>query len=260
MKKIMFSLLLIFLVIIGCDNSTEPSLGNGSLKIYLADSPSSLDSVIIFVKSVEVHQAGNGDNTGWNVINNTLRSFDLLELRNGATAVLGDSVLGSGQYTEIRLILGEGNYVVDNGIKHSLTISSGMQTGIKLYHQFTIEPDNLYELILDFNVDKSVYSTGMENYALKPVIRVMPMIISGTISGQVLPLEAQAKVFTTIGLDTVTTYPDTDGFFKLMALPEGTYNVEIQPANISYKDSVIGGVNVIAEQDTSIGTIELGTN
>jgi hypothetical protein len=259
MKRSILLLLLIFAVIIGCDNSTDPSSGSGSIKIYLVDSPSSLDSIVIFVKRVEVHKSGNGD-AGWYVINNTLRSFNLLELRNGASAVLGDSILEPGEYTQLRLVLDEGNYVVDQGVKHYLTVPSGMQTGIKLNHQFTIEPDNLYELFLDFNADKSVHITGAGIYMLNPVIRVMPMVISGTISGRVLPLDAQATVFTTIGLDTVTTYPDTAGFFKLMALPQGTYNVEIHPENISYKDTLIGGVNVQKEQDTDIGTVELETN
>jgi hypothetical protein len=158
------------------------------------------------------------------------------------------------------VILDDGNYVIDQGVKHYLTVPSGMETGIKLNHQFTIESDNLYELYLDFNVDKSVHITGNGEYMLQPVIRVMPMIISGTISGQVLPIDAQATVFTTIGTDTVTTYPDENGFFKLMALPQGNYNVEIHPENILYKDTVVTGVNVFAEQNTDIGTVELESN
>jgi hypothetical protein len=260
MRKYILLLSLIFVVIIGCDNSTDPTLNNGSIKMYLVDAPSSLDSIIIFVKRVEVHRSDGGDNSRWYIINDSLRSFDLLELTNGASAVLGNSVLEPGKYSQIRLILDEGNYVIDQGVKHYLTVPSGMETGIKLNHQFTIESDNLYELYLDFNVDKSVHITGNGEYMLQPVIRVMPMIISGTISGQVLPIDAQATVFTTIGTDTVTTYPDENGFFKLMALPQGNYNVEIHPENILYKDTVVTGVNVFAEQNTDIGTVELESN
>jgi hypothetical protein len=187
MRKYILLLSLIFVVIIGCDNSTDPTLNNGSIKMYLVDAPSSLDSIIIFVKRVEVHRSDGGDNSRWYIINDSLRSFDLLELTNGASAVLGNSVLEPGKYSQIRLILDEGNYVIDQGVKHYLTVPSGMETGIKLNHQFTIESDNLYELYLDFNVDKSVHITGNGEYMLQPVIRVMPMIISGTISGQVLP-------------------------------------------------------------------------
>jgi hypothetical protein len=261
MKKIFFVIAFFILLVVGCsDNTTNPVQGNGSLKMYLVDSPSTYDSVIIFVSRVEVHRSDNIDNSGWFVINNTLRSFDLLQLRNGASVVLGDSNLTSGDYTQIRLILADGNYVIDNGVKHDLTVPSGTQTGIKLNHAFTIEPNTLYELMLDFNIDKSIHITGNGKYMLKPVIRCMPMIISGTISGQVLPLDAQAIVFTTIGLDTVTTYPDVQGFFKLMALPQGTYNVEIDPLNLAYKDTIITGINVLANQNNNIGIVELQAN
>jgi hypothetical protein len=261
MKTLIISFVFITALFLGCsDDSTGPATGNGTLKMYLVDSPSSFDSVIIFVSRVEVHRAGSDDNSGWFVINNTLRSFDLLQLRNGASVVLGDSILASGDYTQIRLILTDGNYVIDNGIKHDLTIPSGSQTGIKLNHGFNIEPNTLYELMLDFNVDKSIHITGNGQYMLKPVIRCMSMITSGTISGQVLPLDAQAIVFTTVGLDTVTTYPDVQGFFKLMALPQRTYNVEIATVNPAYKDTVITGVNVLANQNNNIGLVELRTN
>jgi hypothetical protein len=261
MKKIIFFAALIMLVIVGCsDNATDPVQGTGSLKMYLVDSPSSFDSVIIFVSRVEVHRSGSDDNSGWFVINNTLRSFDLLRLRNGASVVLGDSVLTSGDYSQIRLILADGNYIIDSGVKHDLIVPSGTQTGIKLNHAFTIAPNTLYELILDFNVDKSIHITGNGQYMMNPVIRVMPMIISGSISGQVLPLDALATVFTIVGLDTATTYPDLNGLFKLMALPQGTYNVEIYPANPVYKDTIINNVNVLANQNINIGTIILESN
>ena len=262
MKKSIIFFALVFIAIIGCsDNTTNPSLQqNGSLKLYLIDSPSSLDSVIISVKSVEVHKAAGDSTSGWHIINNTTRSFNLLDLKNGASAVLGDTVLSPGQYTQIRLNLDSNNYVKENDSKHTLTIPSGFRTGIKLNHEFTIEPGNLYELVLDLNVDKSMRITNNGNYMMQPVIRVMPKIISGTVSGHVLPLDAQAKVFTTVGEDTVSTYPDTSGFFKLMALPEGNYNIEIHPENTSYKDAVVNDVMVRENQNTDIGTVELQNN
>lgn len=261
MKKFLFLLALVFAVIVGCnDNSTSPVSGNGTLKLYLVDSPSSFDSVIVDVQRVEVHKSGNDTTSGWTVINSKPQKYNLLDLRNGASAVLGDTVLTPGTYTMIRLVLGNDNYVIDNGIRHSLTVPSGMQTGIKLYHSFTIASNNLYEYLLDFNVDKSVFITGNGTYMLKPVIRVQPMIISGTISGVILPLDAQATVFTEVQLDTVSTYPDVNGQFKLMALPQGIYDVNIHPENAAYRDTVIFGVNVLANQNTDIDSVELQTN
>jgi len=246
---------------IGCsDQSTnvDPVGQNGRLKMYLVDSPAALDSVIICVTRVEIHKSSGDPNGGWFVINDSTRYFDLLQLTNGASAILGDTSLPAGNYTQIRLIIGEGSYVIDNGVKHNLEIPSGFQTGIKLIHQFTIEEGKLYELMLDFNVEKSIIITGNGRYLCKPTIRVIPVVISGTISGQVLPLDTQPTIRTTYGTDTITTYTDLQGFFKLMGLPQGLYDVNIIPLDtLVYKDTVITGVQVIANQDTDIGIITL---
>ncbi len=74
--------------------------------MYLIDSPSTLDSVIICLTKVEVHKSGSDSTSGWLVINDSTRYFDLLLLTNGASAVLGDTSLTAGHYTQIRLIIG----------------------------------------------------------------------------------------------------------------------------------------------------------
>jgi len=261
MKTIIISTLLSIIILTSCsDQSTnvDPVEQNGRLKMYLVDSPSTLDSVIICVTRVEVHKSGSDSTSGWFVINDSTRYFDLLLLTNGASRVLGDTALTAGKYTQIRLIIGNGSYVIDQGVKHDLEIPSGSQTGLKLTHQFTIEPGKLYELILDFNVDKSIIITGNGRYKLKPTIRVMPMVISGSIAGQVLPLDAQPTVSTVYVTDTITTFTDLQGFFKLIALPQGIYDVNIIPADsLIYRDTVLVGIQVLANQETNIGTVTL---
>lgn len=250
-----------FFILVGCsDQSTnvDPVDQNGRLKMYLIDSPASLDSVIICVTRVEVHKSGSDSTSGWFVINDSTRYFDLLQLTNGASAILGDTSLPAGHYTQIRLYIGDGSYVIDQGIKHYLEVPSGSQSGLKLIHQFTIEPGKLYELILDFNVDKSIIITGNGKYKLKPTIRVMPIVISGSIAGKVLPLDSQPTIWTVYGTDTITTYTDLQGFFKLMAVPQGLYDVNIIPADtLIYRDTVITGVQVFANQENNIGTVTL---
>jgi hypothetical protein len=262
---ISFMMLTAIIAVTSCSEDksgpTGPVAGNGFLKIYMIDAPATIDSVIICVSRVEVHQSGTDTTSGnWFIINDSTRYFDLLLLTNGASAVLGDTTLPAGHYTQIRLIICEGSYVIDNGVRHDLTIPSGMQTGIKLNHPFVIEDGKLYELFLDFNVDKSIIVTGNGEYKLKPTIRIAPAIISGSISGQVLPLDAFPTIWTLVGQDTSTTYTDNDGFFKLMALPEGIYDVNIIPADtMIYNDTTITGVNVLANQTTDLGTITLST-
>ena len=250
-------------LIIRCSSNDNPVVADGDpgrLIVYLSDSPASYDSVVVRISRVEVHVSGTDTTSGsWFVINDSLRNFDLLELRNGASAVLGDTSLPPGNYTQIRLIVADSSYVVDNDGPHLLTIPSGYQTGIKLNHSFNIESDNIYELLLDFNVEKSIVTTGNGQHKLQPVIRVVPVVISGSISGQVLPLEAlPGSVSAIAGTDTVTTtYIDDEGYFKLVGLLEGLYDVSILPDTTVYKASTITNVQVMQNMDNDLGTITL---
>jgi hypothetical protein len=269
-RKLSLSILFIIsMVFWHCSESitTGPTSGDndsgvGSIRILLVDSPAILDSVVICVSKIEVHKSVSDSTQGtWFTINDSLRYFDLLQLTNGATAILGDTSLSAGKYTQIRLILENGSYVIDDGIKENLDIPSASQSGIKLNHSFDIESSNLYEFYLDFNVDKSIIQTGNGQYKLKPVIRIVPNIISGSISGQVLPLDAFPTIWTMEDSDTVSTFTDVNGLFKLMALPEGIYDVNIIPADtVTYKDTTITGIDVLTNQSIDIGTVVLLSN
>lgn len=252
------SFLVIGLTYFGCSDSASPDSGQGRLKITMVDAPAAYDEINIVVDRVEVHKADNDSTGGWFVINNTPATYNLLTLRNGASVVLGSNSLDAGHYTQIRLILGTGSNIVVNGVSYPLEVPSGQQTGIKLNHSFNIESGNLYELTLDFDAERSIVLTGNNQYKLKPVIRLVPMIISGTISGKINPLSAAGVVYAISGPDTVVTVAENlFGSFKFMALLQGTYDVQVLSADPAYNDTTITNVSVTAQHDTDLGTINL---
>ena len=242
------------LFIFSCSDSTSPETGQGQVKMTMVDAPAGYDEVNIVVTRVEVHNS----NGGWIVINNTTATYDLLLLRNGASVVLGDHPLDAGHYTQIRLIIGTGSNVVVDGVTYPLEIPSGEQTGVKLNHSFVIEDGLLYELLLDFDAERSIVVTGNGQYKLKPVIRVTPFVISGTISGKINPLSAAGFVYAISGTDTALTIAEPlTGSFMLMALLQQTYRVEVFSADPAYNDTTITDVIVVAQQNTNLGTINL---
>jgi hypothetical protein len=258
----MFVFLSFFAAIIfifGCSDTTSPETGQGQIKIIMVDAPAGYDQVNIVVTRVEVHKASADSNSGWYVINNNAATYDLLLLRNGASVVLGNSALDAGHYTQIRLIIGTGSNVVVDGVSYSLEIPSGEQTGIKLNHAFDIQEGLIYELMLDFDAERSIIFTGNGQYKLKPVLRLVPAVISGTISGKINPLSAAGYVYVISGTDTLssTLAETTTGSFKLMALLQGTYNVSVFSGNAAYNDTTITNVVVVAKQNTDLGTINL---
>jgi hypothetical protein len=241
-----------------CSDSTSPETGQGQLKITMVDAPADYDQINIVVDRVEVHRSGSDSNSGWFVINNNSATYNLLTLRNGASVILGNNSLDAGSYTQIRLIIGTGSNIVVNGVVYPLEIPSGEQTGIKLNHAFVIESGVLYELILDFNAEHSIVLTGNGQYMLKPVIRVVPLIISGTISGQINPVSAAGYVYAISGIDTFGTIAEPiTGSFKFMALLQRTYRVEVFSANPAYNDTTITNISVIAMQNNNLGIITL---
>ena len=238
----------------GCSSSSDPA-AQGQIRMNLVDAPGAFDAVNIVVTRVDVHRAGADSASGWIVVRQDSAQYDLLELRNGVSAVLGNASLDAGQYTQIRLLLGAGSHVMIGGVRYELVISSGYETGVKLNHPFTISSSATTELTLDFDAEASVRLQGLI-YRLTPVIRVVANASSGSISGKVLPLTAMADVWTVAGSDTVRTSADaTTGDFKLMALPEGSYSVYVHPTAGAYPDSVVTGVSVSSGQNTNIGTI-----
>ena len=93
--------------------------GNGQIRMYLVDDPADYDQVNSVVTRVEVHRSDPGE---WIVVNDSLATYDLLVLTNGANAILADEELEPGHYTQIRLYLDQGCNVVVDGITHDLEI------------------------------------------------------------------------------------------------------------------------------------------
>ncbi len=84
--------------------STGSDGGTGTMTVEMTDAPiDSADAVNVFIESVEVNRDGSSE--GWTTLNEPQQEYDLLELTNGATTVLGTSQLEAGTYQQIRLVL-----------------------------------------------------------------------------------------------------------------------------------------------------------
>ena len=255
--------LMLFMGIAGCseDNSTttDPAAaGAGHIKLNLIDSVGPYDEVNIEVIEVSVHRADEDSTSGWIVVSEDTLSVNLLEYTNGNVAILADSTLASGLYTQVRLLLTENNTVVVEGETHDLEIPSGSTTGLKLNHGFTIEEGLTYSATLDFDAERSINQLGNGRYKMSPVIRLVVDATSGSIFGTIDPVEARAQIMTVVGGDTVSTYADTvTGDFRLMALPVGLYDVEIAATVGDFRDTLLTEIQTVAEGETDMGTIAL---
>jgi hypothetical protein len=237
--------------------STNNDSGMGTLKVGLTDAPANYDEVNIEILQVLVNrdedasepeddgeEGDNEDENGWYSIMDDSMVVNLLDYQNGAILDLGETELEAGQYNQIRLLLGDNNTVVVDGETYNLTTPSAQQSGYKLNVQADVQEGQVYELIIDFDASRSIVVTGNNNYILKPVLRTVNLQEQASISGTVLPLEAEPFVYAIMGEDTVGTQPDDNGAFKLIGLEEGTYNVWFSPTNEAYADSLVEGIEL----------------
>lgn len=248
----------------GCsdDDSTKDAQGKAKVSIKLMDAPGDFEHVYIDIVDVmiKVNDGTDGDE-GWQSLK-TINTgvYDLLTLTGGVNVLLVDDFeVLAGTLNQIRLVLGEDNTVVIDGISHPLKTPSAQQSGLKIKLNQTLMPNMAYTFLLDFDVDKSIVVAGNSgNINLKPVIRASAEAITGTISGSILPLEVQTQISATNGVEEITTYTDVEGNFLLVGLTPGNYTVTITPDPISnLTPSKRDNVEVSAENDTAIGIITM---
>jgi hypothetical protein len=219
--------------------------------------------VNIKIKEVQVHVV-DGEEGSW-VTTPIDQTYDLKELVNGVLAQLATVQLASGKYTQMRLIIadepGANTLVVCSDCEaqtdceeKELKIPSGFQTGVKLVHPFTIVEGLTVELILDFDVDKSIVKAGSSGqYLLKPTIKVIGTIDNAIVSGRVtdsatgegLPdavvtAQKQSAAVDEKEIVLASTTTDADGYYT-MYLEPGSYNI------VAYKDGYNPECAVLAD-------------
>ncbi len=226
------------------------------VKFFLTDAPAMYDAVFIDIKEVQVN-SGSDSSSGW-VSLGLIRPgiYNLLDFSNGIDTLLADARIPSGKLSQVRLILGTNNSVVIDSVSYELKTPSAQTSGLKLKVNETLQPDIEYTFHLDFDAARSIVSTGSGKYNLKPVIRVFTEAISGAVSGVVRPQEARPFVFLVAGSDTILSIADTNGNFKLMGVPAGSYAVKFEPTN-GLATKTVTGVTVTNGQVTKMDTVRL---
>lgn len=248
----------------GGGDSTPIPAQLGSLSMAITDAPAcGFDAVNVTVQRVRVHQSASAEATdsGWSEI--TLapaRKINLLNLTNGVLEQLGQTPLPVGHYTQVRLVLDPNsgnalnNSVLPTGatLEKSLDTPSAIQSGIKLNANFDVAANTRTDLVLDFDACKSVLTKGNGNYALKPVVKVIPTIVNG-ISGFVNLAQLGSHVMVSAqqnGVVVASTVPNaTTGEFFLARLVPGNYDVVL--TGDGKAASVVGTVPVATTTSTT---------
>ena len=269
LKRIFTITVIVFsmLFVQGCNNDDVSNTARVQLK--LIDLPG--DYLEVNVNIVDVQY--NNSEEGW-------RSFerfkgeqlvDLTELIGGVNLVLSDEIIPAGTLKQIRLVLGDGNTVKiegeieEEGETFPLETPSAQQSGLKLNLNTVLEGGFSYTFVLDWDVQKSIVKAGNSGiYNLKPVIRVVAEVNSGTIKGRVadidetkdgtdpMPIEgATLNVYDKDDTSIGTTETNVDGLYMFQGLPAGDYKLKVEKGdyNTLTTDPILVEVGVETTKD-----------
>lgn len=197
MNKLVLALVTILAMLaasgVGCGEA--PGITTGTLALYLADAPTDAENitgVYITINEIQYHMDDQ-----WITCEEFEgpKTYNLLELTDGNSTLLGELVLPGGHYNQIRFILdapemgqdpiNPGCYIEfsDNSTE-PLFVPSGNTTGFKAVGEFTVPINGTVEITTDFDVRKSIHLAA-SHYILWPTIRTVVNNEAGRISGVV---------------------------------------------------------------------------
>jgi hypothetical protein len=170
---------------VSCGQAQAPETGTGTgiLKLYLSDAPIDTENVTavnITIDEIQYHLDGE-----WITCEGFEgpKTYNLLELTEGNSALLGELTLPAGNYTQIRFMLdiadkgspppSPGCFIefADNSTA-PLFVPSGGETGYKAIGQFEVPVNGTVEVTADFDVRKAVV-VAHYFYILQPTIKLI---------------------------------------------------------------------------------------
>jgi hypothetical protein len=162
MKKLILFAISISLLLSGCTSD-----GTGNFQLYLTDQPiDDAEEILVTISEINVQKAEEGFLTVWE----GAKEYDLLALRDKEALIL-ETGLEEGTYTQIRLVVASGQIVID-GETYDMTVPS---SEVKIPVVFNIMEDGFTEIVLDFEAEHSIHVVNAgqsEQYILRPVVRV----------------------------------------------------------------------------------------
>lgn len=268
-KKIKLLSLFVLAVFFLQSCSSEQKQATANVKFKLVDAPGDYEQVNVEI--IDIQYNSSEDDGGWKSFNSFVGpvSVDLTTLIAGNSLLLSDEIIEAGTLNQVRLILSNNNTLLLEGETQTRVLStpSAQQSGLKLKLNQKLEPGFSYSFILDWDVQKSVVQSGNSGgFNLKPVIRVVAEVNSGSISGTVVGDDvndtsdenvavsnALVSLYSANDIYVTETLTDDNGKFMIQGVAGGDYKLKITKAGfMEYNSSatfnlVVGEVEMLGD-------------
>jgi len=244
---------------VACENSPSGGSagGNAVARVFLTDAPfpyDLVDRVEVYVVEIAAStqpDTGADATQGWVTVARPRARFDLLQLQQGTTALVGEGVLPANHYRAVRLTLdADSSRVV---LRDGRVASVDWQSTVPVFslHALVESPIAVdsqagADIVIDFDVGRSfVYGISFCcDFIFIPWVRAVNAAATGAITGVVSadvdndggvePLD-NARITVSYGdparretwLDWASGHTDAQGHYRIAYLRPGSYIVEI---------------------------------
>lgn len=237
---------------------------SGNFRLIATDAPFSYLKVASAKVTVNRIEVKSSSDISTSLVGQPL-VLDLVKLTNGLVTPIIDLNLPPGQYKELNLIIETGSIDLVSGAHYNLKIPSGTSSGlkIKIDPPVNITTQASTDIILDFDLAKSFVPQGdakdestINGFHFKPTLRAANRTTAGSVSGKVLTDMGTASSSDDValggavitikqnGVEFAAGISDAQGAYKIIALPEGSYTVEVSSAG--YTTSTPVNVSIVA--------------
>jgi len=261
------------IVLTGCKKENE----NGNVDVQLTDDPFPLSFVSeanISFSKIEIRNEETGE---YYTVFEGNSTYNVAALNNGATASVSTQSVPQGTYDEIRVTIDGVSIKLTDGRVLDAQISGSIEANSEIYPALEVGNGGDASLLIDMDLAESfdfdtqgvindiiTSVTQILNIAgFDPDIRAAALDGTGTISGTVTDTQGNVYANATVELETgmdldgdgqtdnISTITDATGSFKFLAVPEGTYQVEVEAEDGTELVSD-GQVNVTAGAEVTV--------
>ncbi len=280
-KRIVFLIVLVGGVIAaayGCYQDDSAGLNRGKVaRVLLTDAPfpyDSIQSVNVHIVRVEANDQPDTTSGGqWVLITAPNKAFDLIQLQQGTTALLGEGELSGHLYRSIRVVIDcdRSSIIRTDGARATVhwPVSGQMTIYTTVEEPLALLADQSnVEIVLDFDIGRSfLYNYfGAREFTVIPWIRAVHKAYTGTIAGTVTssytgavaPIKnANITVYSgdlrAVAYVVATGRTDAAGNYKVAFVGSGTYVVRIEQPDLPQLDPVtIANVEVVSGATTPV--------
>ena len=232
------------------------------LNVILVDTPATWDSVFVNIQGIDIEVLVQGRETTTETFfleyKPGVKEIEVSALVGGEALLMARGELPTGKIISATLRLGDNHYLFLNERRYEMPLSEPGLSEVPLAFEQDIESLTAYDLLLDFDLERSILVLDEDPLTLQldPVVIPFSGIGSGEIEGIISPITLKPAVFAIQGTDSVSTHPNTSGTF-LFRVPAGSYTIYIDPKDDGYDSLVIQNVQVESNTQTDLERLTL---